>query len=120
MGDVVPRPPQSGSRLGVALVDDLRRAFVAGDRLDELQVGLDELGAAGGLDEQAWSLGIRRLGEGVDGRDAPRVEELDAGDAAARRDDARRAATGALDVREGDPQRDDVLGDRVQADASPP
>ena len=53
VGDVVPRLPQAGSRLGVALVDDLRRAFVAGDRLDELEVGVDELGAAGGLDEEA-------------------------------------------------------------------
>ena len=58
MRDVVPRLPQARSRVGVALVDGGGRPFVAGDRLDELEVRVDELRAAGGLDEEGRPLGV--------------------------------------------------------------
>ena len=110
------RPPQPRARVGVALVDDLGRALLVGDRLDELEVGVDELLAAGRLDEEARPLGIRRARVGVGGGHEPRVEELDPRHAGARGDDRGGRPAGALDVGERDPQRDRMLGDRVEPD----
>ena len=56
MGGVVARLPQPRAGVGVALVDDLGRALLLGDRLHELEVGVDELLAPGRLDEQARAL----------------------------------------------------------------
>ena len=53
VGRVVARLPEPRAGVGVALVDDLGRALLLGDRLHELEVGDDELLAPGRLDEQA-------------------------------------------------------------------
>ena len=117
VGSVVPRRPQPRPAVGVALVDDLRRALRLGQLAHELEVGLDGGLRACRLDEQAGAFRIARAAVGVDRRERPGIEQLEPGDGRAGGDCGRRGPARRVDRREGDALRDDVLRDAVQPEA---
>ena len=110
----MPRRPEAGPCVGIALVRDLDRALGCGQREHELEVGLDRSLGASRLDEQARRLRVRRPGVRVDGAHVDRVEQLQPRHAGARGHRRYGGAAGRLDVRERDPYRDGVLGDPLE------
>ena len=96
------------------LVGDLERSFRAGDRDDQLEIGLHRRLAAGGLHEQARQLRVGGCPIGVHRRDRPGVEELESRHPGAGADERGGRPTCRIDVGKGDPERDNVLGDPVE------